>query len=102
MGYPIWWKRWNRASILQELQEIKNMEARIMAALDDLAAVVIKIQTAVNDAVTEIKALADQVSQAYGIDDTPAIETAVDKLNALADTLEAAAKPAEPAAPVEG
>jgi hypothetical protein len=100
LRYPIWWKRWNnRALILQELREIKNMEVRIMAALDDLAAVVIRIQAAVNDAVVDIKALADQVLQAHGIDDSAAIETAVDKLNALADTLEAAAKPAEPAAP---
>ena len=68
---------------------VRNSEI-IMSELDDLNAAVDKMSKAVDDAVADIKKLADEIAASSS--NPAAVEAAAQKLNTLADNLEAAAQ----------
>ncbi len=88
------------ASERELLFEILNRQEKLMALVDDLNTAVTNISAAVTAAVSDIQVLTAQIAAANsGTDpDAPAIQDAVTKLNALADSLQAAITPPPAAA----
>lgn len=89
------------ASIQQSLQNLHHqyhdLKGTLVSAIDDLTAAVSKVSAAVTAAVADIQSLSDQLKSGNTSND-PAIEDAANKLNAVADALNAAVAPPAPTA----
>lgn len=68
-----------------------------MAAIDDLKAAVTTMSTAVADAATELKTLAQTLANSSGDVNSADVEAAAAQINTLAGNLEAAVQSAQPA-----
>lgn len=82
-----------RQTIAKELLYVNKRIDNLAQEIDDLNAAYDKVSAAVSAAVTDIQAQAAALAAAIAASDGPAVEDAVNKFNALADTLNAAVTP---------
>lgn len=87
-----------RQIIAEEILLVNKRIDNLAQEIDDLNAAYDKVAAAVSAAVADIQSQAAALAAAIASNDGPAVEDAVGKFNALANTLNAAVTPPAPVA----